>query len=87
LISALTLIALNYAVAWVTFKFKKAESLIDGQPELLIHNSIIYEDVLGQQLISRHELEAAIRQAGCTSFKEVHFAFLETNGSITVKKK
>lgn len=87
LISAVTLIALNYLLAWVSFKSKPARKWIEGQAELLIHNGKIFEDVLEQEKISRDELNAALRRAGCATFSEVHFAILETNGAITVRPK
>src|SRR5262252_6507051 len=37
LISATTLIALNYFVGILTFRSKKMEALIEGRPEVLIH--------------------------------------------------
>ena len=87
LISALTLMILNYIVGWVTFKSKKLSRLVEGQPEVLVHNGVIYENVLDREKLTRHELETAMRQAGCVSYKDVHFAILENNGSITVKKR
>jgi uncharacterized membrane protein YcaP (DUF421 family) len=84
LISATTLIAFNYVVGLLTFRSKKLEALIEGRPEVLIHNGKLYEDVLARAQITRHELNAALRQSGCTCPEEVHTAFLENNGSISV---
>src|SRR5438876_8136744 len=64
LISATTLIALNHFVGLLTFRNKKLEALIEGRPEVLIHNGKIYEDVLARAQLTRHELNAALRQAG-----------------------
>jgi len=87
LISALTLLVLNYIVGWITFKSKKASAWVEGQPEVLVHNGRIFQQVLDREKLTRHELETAMRQAGCATFTDVHFAILENNGSITVKKK
>src|SRR5512140_1675566 len=38
LISASTLIGLNYLVGVATYRSKKLESVIEGQPQVLIHN-------------------------------------------------
>ena len=84
LISATTLIALNHFVGLLTFRNKKLEALIEGRPEVLIHNGKIYEDVLARAQLTRHELNAALRQSGCTCPEEVHTAILENNGSISV---
>ena len=87
LISAATLIALNYAVGTATFRSKKLEALIEGRPEVLIHNGKLYEDVLTRAQLTRHELNAALRQSGCTCVEEVHTAVLENNGQISVTPK
>lgn len=34
--------------------------------------------------LTHHELDTAIRAAGCDSINDVHVAILENNGSITV---
>ena len=87
IILASTLVTLNYLVGWVTFKNKKAESLIEGRPQVLIHNGKLFENVMVCQQISHHELNAALRDAGCSSLADVHFAVLENNGKISVKVK
>ena len=87
IISASTLIALNYATGIVTRKSKKAERLIEGRPELLIHNGVLFTEVLEKQQVTLHELNSALRSAGCSGIEEVHFAFLENNGQITVQPR
>src|SRR5438132_11195719 len=59
IISATTLIALHYCVAFMTFKSKKLEAWIEGTPRTLIHNGVLNEDVMRSELLTRHELAAA----------------------------
>src|SRR6516164_410307 len=87
LISAATLIALHYVVAIITFKSKKLEVWIEGAPRILIHNGVLNEDVMRRELMTRHELNAALRAAGCTDVEHVRVATLENNGQITVALK
>jgi uncharacterized membrane protein YcaP (DUF421 family) len=84
LISATTLIGLHYAVAIMTFKNKKLEVWIEGAPRTLIHNGVLNEDVMRRELMTHHELAAALRAAGCTDIDHVRVATLENNGQITV---
>ncbi len=84
IILASTLILLNYITGWTTFKSKRIEALIEGRPEILIHNGKLFENVMKRQKITHHELNAALRDAGCANMSEVHFAVLENNGNITV---
>lgn len=87
LISALTLIAANYTVALLTFKSKRLEAVIEGRPQVLIHNGRLFEDVMQRALLTHHELEAALRAAGCACIADVHYAILENNGQISVRPK
>jgi len=84
IISATTLIALHYGVAYMTFKSKKMERWIEGTPRVLIHNGTVNEDVMRQELLTGHELAAALRAAGCEEIDHVRVATLENNGQINV---
>ena len=85
IILASTLIGLNYLVGLITFKSKRIEALVEGRPEVLIHNGKLFENVMNREQITHHELDAALRDAGCACIEEVHFAILENNGRITVQ--
>ena len=83
LISAATLVGLNFVVSVATFRSKKLEALIEGRPQLLIHNGHLFEDISKAHL-TQHELHSALRQAGCSCVEEVHMAVLENSGTISV---
>jgi uncharacterized membrane protein YcaP (DUF421 family) len=84
IISATTLIVLHEAVAFMTYKSKKLEAWIEGTPRTLIHNGVLNDDVMRSELLTHHELAAALRAAGCAEIKRVRVATLENNGQITV---
>lgn len=86
-ISAATLIALNYAVGFATFKSKRLERLVEGSPVVLIHNGHVDLRAMGRMRITHHELGAALRAAGCCGPEAVHIAILENNGNISVVAK
>src|SRR3982750_2720687 len=48
IVSAATLIAINYLVGAVTFRSKKLEEIIEGRPIVLIHNGQLFEDVMAR---------------------------------------
>ena len=84
LVSATTLIGLNYLVGALTYRSKRTEGLIEGRPQILIHNGKLFEDVMAGAQLTHHELNSALRQAGCDCVADVHCAILENNGSISV---
>jgi uncharacterized membrane protein YcaP (DUF421 family) len=84
LVSAATLVGLNYAVGYATFRNKKVEALVEGRPQVIIHNGRVYEDVMKRAKLTHHELNAALRQAGVACADDVRTAILENNGSVSV---
>ncbi len=87
LISAATLVGLNFLLGYATFKSKRLEAMVEGRPELIVHNGHVLTEALTRAQITHHELDAALRQAGCGSVNEVQAAILENNGTVTVLKR
>jgi len=85
LISATTLIVINYLVGLATFKSKKLEAIIEGRPQVIIHEGKLFEDVMNDAKLTRQELDSTLRQAGYFDIKEVKLAILEDNGSLTAQ--
>jgi len=85
LISAVTLVAVNYLVGLITFKSKKLEEIIEGRPQLIIHEGRLFEDVMNDAKLTRHELDSTLRQSGYFEIKDVKLAILETNGTVSVQ--
>ncbi len=87
MVSAFTLVLLNAGLGYLAFRNKKLEVVIEGQPQILVHNGVIFQQTLNQSCITMHDLHAALRRAGCLTAAEVHIAMLENNGGITVIKR
>jgi uncharacterized membrane protein YcaP (DUF421 family) len=87
LLSATTLIGLNWLVSIGTFRSKKLASLIEGRPQILIHNGKLFEDVVARAHLTHHELNTALRLAGCSCIEEVHSGILENSGEISIVPK
>jgi uncharacterized membrane protein YcaP (DUF421 family) len=85
LISAVTLISLNWLLGYATFRSKKIGRFVEGRPQVIVHNGHVYHDVMQSERLTQDELDAALRLAGCASIHDVHFAILENNGQISVR--
>jgi uncharacterized membrane protein YcaP (DUF421 family) len=48
---------------------------------------VVNEDIMRSELMTHHELAAALRAAGCAEIEHVRVATLENNGQITVSIK
>lgn len=84
LISAVTLIALNFFTTKLVLNSKKIEHFIEGKPQILIKDGVLFKNALSDAGITQEELNGAIRQHGCIDVSHVHLAILETNGSISI---
>ena len=78
---------LNYLVGLATYKSKQLEALVEGRPEVLIHNGKLFTGVMEREKLTHHELNAALRDAGCAGVEEVHYAIIENDGQISVQPK
>lgn len=84
LISAATLIACHVALSHLSFRYPRMRHLIDGKPQVLIHQGAVQQSLMQQEQITADDLAAALRANGCLNAHEVERATIETNGQITV---
>ena len=87
IILSITLVSANWITGKITFSSKKAERLIEGAPQVLVHDGRVYEQALADAQLTRHELMAAIRNEGYTDLSEIRAVILENDGSISVIPK
>ena len=86
-ISATTLVVLNWGVAFVTFRWKRLANFVEGSPVILVHNGHVDQKAMAKMMVTMHELNAALRSAGVSGPECVHVAILENNGNISVVPK
>ncbi len=83
-ILVLTLVAVNAVMGWLTWKSKRLEAILEGQPLVIVKNGTVDEAALRRERITRHELLSAVRQAGLTDLTDVRYAIFENTGRINV---
>ena len=86
-ILVLTLIVLNVGIANLAWRSRRLEALLEGKPRVLIHNGRLQVRLLAREKITRHELMAALRDAGIPKIEDVGVAVLETTGHISVQPR
>lgn len=82
-----TLIVLNIIMGRLSYRSRKLERILDGEPIDLIRNGRIIEEVLKKEKMTTQQLLECIREEGVESVKQVKRATLESNGKISVIKK
>jgi uncharacterized membrane protein YcaP (DUF421 family) len=87
MISAVTLVGVNWIVGLLTYRSKRLEALVEGRPDVLIRDGKLFQQTLEHAKLTRHEVMTALREAGCSSIEQVRAALLENDGSISVIPK
>jgi uncharacterized membrane protein YcaP (DUF421 family) len=83
-ISATTLVALNYLVSLATFRDRRLARLIEGKPLILIREGKIDHHARRAAMLTLEELHAALRAEDVRGPEHVRHAFLENTGELTV---
>jgi uncharacterized membrane protein YcaP (DUF421 family) len=84
IIGALSILALNWLVVELTFRYKRARRLLEPSPTLLVHNGRVLHDSLARERVTLEELRAALRRNGLIEPSQARFAVLEEDGKISV---
>jgi len=82
LISAATLLVLNYFVVRFLFSHEKINRLVEGDPDALIEKGVVKEERLKKELLTKTELETAAHRQGFCSLNDVENAVIEPGGYI-----
>lgn len=86
LILALVLVALSELVAYLTYRSKLVERLLQGSPTVLIHRGKILQKNMEREFLNVHELKTILRKQGIHHLGEIYEAILESDGSVSVTK-
>jgi len=80
------LVILEVMLAKFSLKSRKLNQLMSGKPSLIIVNGKLNFKELVKQRYSIDNLLLELRQSGIKSISDVEYAFLETNGKLSIFK-
>ena len=87
LIGATALLIVNWFVVRFLYTHPAFARLVEGDPDLLIHNGRLVPSRLKKELITQEELEAAARRQGIEGLHKVETCRLEIGGALTFVPK
>ncbi len=76
--------SLLYITEITTQKFKRTRSLLEGAPDFIIYRGKLIRDVMKKNNLDINQLQSLLRAKDVFSIQEVEFAFMETNGTVSV---
>ena len=83
-ISVLVLIEIIFA--FISIKSRTFRNLLDGKPSIIINKGILNYKEMIKQRYSLDDLLVSLRQASIKSIEDVEYAFLESNGKLSIFK-
>ena len=83
----ITLVALQYIIAWLSVRFQPVQRLIKSEPRLLFHHGEYLADALRRERVTEEEVRMAARTQGHRSMQDVAAVVLETDGTFSVMGK
>ncbi|SHK44413.1 Uncharacterized membrane protein YcaP, DUF421 family [Paramaledivibacter caminithermalis DSM 15212] len=78
---------LIYMIERITQKFRRTRIFFEGDPSILIRNGYIDFEQLKKEKLDINELMSLLRGRDIFSIREVKYAILEPNGSLSILKK
>jgi uncharacterized membrane protein YcaP (DUF421 family) len=90
LIGASTILVANFALAYVTYRSRRVERIVEGSPTLLIQNGTMLPENMKKELISEEELRRALVRNGIdpeTDLASLKRVELDPDGQITILRK
>ena len=81
-----TLIAWNFGLDWLSYRFAPVARFLEPQPEVLVRHGRVSRKAMKREMITMAELEGKLREAGVETLAEVRIARLEGDGKLSVFK-
>jgi uncharacterized membrane protein YcaP (DUF421 family) len=87
LVSAVTLVALNWIVAYATWRWRRMEHVIQGEPIRVVTDGRVHMGALRSELLTLAELRSALRKQGIMTIADCKRVTLEPDGTLTAIRR
>jgi uncharacterized membrane protein YcaP (DUF421 family) len=83
LVSAVTLLVVNFAVGEAVYRWRWVERIVQGQPLPLVRNGKLIMRNLKRERVTLEELRSALRKQNIDGVTKCKHAVLESDGTLT----
>jgi uncharacterized membrane protein YcaP (DUF421 family) len=87
LVSAVTLVALNWAVGWAAYRWRGVERIVEGSPIRIVTDGKVHVRALRRELLTLSELRSALRKQGIMRISDARQVVLEPDGTLTAVRR
>lgn len=84
LVGAATILVLNAVLAWVTYRSKRVQRVVEHVPTILVRHGRILWANLERERLSLSEFHSALRREGIVSVDGLRYVLLEQDGHLSV---
>jgi uncharacterized membrane protein YcaP (DUF421 family) len=81
-----TLMFWNVVTDWLSFRSRAFARFAEPPPLLLVRDGKVLERNLRREMLTREELMSKLRQQSVESVAEVRWAYMESDGQISVRR-
>lgn len=78
---------LIFILEMITQKWSKTRGFLEGKPTIIIHKGKILRESLKKSKLDVNQLQHLVRSKGVFSIRELEYAVLETDGTVSILKK
>lgn len=87
LLGTFALLTMNYVVARIKFRSRRAEKLLEGRPVTLIDKGQLQQAALRRELLTKEDLEVVAHREGYADLESIESCVIDPNGSFLVEGK
>ena len=77
---------LTVLLSWVSWRFPRSRTALEGMPVVVVHEGAVREDVMRLERFPVSELHEAMREQGIEDVREVRVGVLEPDGKLSFVK-
>jgi uncharacterized membrane protein YcaP (DUF421 family) len=74
-------------LSWLTYRWRRVESFLDGEPRVIVHDGQIVAENLQRDRLTRAEILSEMRLAGIGHLQDVAWGILEPRGRMSFIKR
>ena len=87
IIPIFTLAAIEVGVSVLSLKSRRIRSLLEGDAVIIIKHSVLQRDEMRRMRYNLNDVTEELRRKGITDIRQVEFAILETDGTLSIVPK
>jgi uncharacterized membrane protein YcaP (DUF421 family) len=83
MLAVATLALLTIGASYISFRWRKAATIVEGIPAVIIKDGAVLGQVLKMERLTRDEVEDAAREQGIGDLRQVRVGVLEADGKFS----